>query len=117
MKGWHLDKDIICSECKIYSPETCAFVPPEINGIFTNSSSFRGKYPIGVYKQKNRFLASINTYKSQKKLGSFLTYEEAFQTYKIEKEKYIKEVADKWKDQLDPRVHKAMYNYQVEITD
>lgn len=29
----------------------------------------------------------------------------------------IKELADKWKDKLDPRVYEAMYNYKVEITD
>jgi len=26
-------------------------------------------------------------------------------------------VADKWKNQIDPRVYEAMYNYKVEITD
>ena len=45
------------------------------------------------------------------------TPEEAFQAYKVAKEAWIKEVADKWKDKLDPKVYKAMYEYQVEITD
>ena len=29
----------------------------------------------------------------------------------------IKEVANKWKDQIDARVYEALMNYQVEITD
>ena len=33
------------------------------------------------------------------------------------KEKYIKEVADKWKNLISDQVYQAMYNYQVEITD
>ena len=41
--------------------------------------------------------------------------EEAFDAYKTAKEAYIKEVADKWRDLIDPRVYKAMYNYKVEI--
>lgn len=45
------------------------------------------------------------------------TPEEAFQVYKVAKETYIKEVADEWKDKINPKVYQAMYNYQVEITD
>ena len=33
------------------------------------------------------------------------------------KELRIKEVANKWKDQIDPRAYEALINYQVEITD
>ena len=50
-------------------------------------------------------------------MGTFDTSEEAFQAYKVAKEQYIKEVADKWREQIEPRVYKAMYKYQVEITD
>ena len=32
-------------------------------------------------------------------------------------ETYIKEVANKWKDQIDPRVYNALMKYEVEITD
>lgn len=30
-KGWHLDKDLIVLGNKVYSPETCLYIPPEIN--------------------------------------------------------------------------------------
>ena len=33
------------------------------------------------------------------------------------KERYIKEVADKWKGIIDDKVYNALYNYKVEITD
>ena len=39
------------------------------------------------------------------------------QAYKQPKEDYIKEVANKWKDQIDPRVYDALMKYEVEITD
>ena len=29
----------------------------------------------------------------------------------------IKQVAEKWKDKIDPRVYEALLNYKVEITD
>ena len=49
--------------------------------------------------------------------NSFDTPEEAFYVYKEAKEAYIKEVANKWKDQIDPKVYDALMKYQVEITD
>ena len=48
-------------------------------------------------------------------LGRFDTPEEAFQAYKQVKESYIKEVAEKWKGDIDPRVYEALMNWTVEI--
>jgi len=50
-------------------------------------------------------------------LGDFKTVEEAFLAYKKAKEAYVKSLANKWKDQIDPRVYNALMNYKVEITD
>ena len=119
MKSWCLDKDILVKGNRIYSSETCCFVPNEINVIFTNGYIRRGEYPKGVsYKPKiNKYIAQYQKDGVVTHIGTFKTVDEAFQAYKEVKEKYIKEKADKWKDQIDPRVYEAMYNYQVEITD
>ena len=117
MDGWHLDKDILIKGNKVYSPETCCFVPQEINTVFTKRQSKRGDYPIGVTKVCSSYKVQLNIYGILNYLGTFKTIEEAFQVYKEAKENYIKEVADKWKDLIDPRVYEAMHNYQVEITD
>ena len=50
-------------------------------------------------------------------MGFYCTPEEAFYAYKQAKEDYIKEVANKWKDQIDPRVYEALMNWTIEITD
>ena len=117
MQGWHLDKDILIKGNKIYSPETCCFVPQEVNILFIKNSKRREGLPIGVYKQKNSFVAHLSKGKEQIYLGSFSTIEECFQAYKIAKEEYIKEMADKWKPLIHLKVYEAMYNYKVEITD
>ena len=115
---WHLDKDILCKDCGIYSPETCAFVPSDINVLFTKRQNHRGNCLIGTHKSsKNRWRATISKRGEIMHLGVFDNQQEAFQAYKTAKEAYIKEVADKWKDKIDPRVYEAMYKYQVEITD
>ena len=57
-----------------------------------------------------------NTGKS-KHLGYYNTELEAYKAYKIAKESFIKEQANKWKDKIDVRAYQALMNYTVEITD
>ena len=117
-QGWQLDKDILKKGNKIYSPETCVFVPQEVNLVFVNKHNHRGIYPIGVHiTEERRFQAAINKNSKRIVLGTFATPEEAFQVYKIAKEEYIKEMADKWRGQITEPTYYAMYAYKVEITD
>ena len=113
-----LDKDILKKGNKIYSPETCVFVPQHINSLFVKSNKIRGDYYIGVSKHGNKFRAMLN--KGNEKLihlGLYATAEEAFQVYKKHKEAYIKEVAEEYKGRIDPRAYEAMIAYEVEIDD
>lgn len=119
--NWHLDKDILQKGNKIYSPETCCFVPQEINKLFTKRQNHRGAYPIGVmlHKKTERYVALINTGINQEHLGSFSTPKEAFNIYKDAKECQIKKVATEYYSlrRIPLEVYEAMYNYKVEITD
>lgn len=114
---WALDKDILVKGNKVYSPNTCCFVPQEINSLLTTSKKARGEYPIGVCRKGEKYGATLNCNKTRVYLGTFDTITDAFNVYKKMKEKRIKEIADKWKDKIEPRVYEAMYNYKVEITD
>ena len=117
-EGWHLDKDIISKGNKVYSEDTCCFVPIEINNLFTKRNKLRGDYPIGVWYSDGKFVSSLcRAGEKRKYLGVFTTEIEAFQAYKQAKEAYIKEIANKWKDQIDPRAYEALMSYEVEITD
>ena len=113
--GWELDKDILVKGNKIYSEDTCCFVPKEINLLLVKHDKGRGDYLLGVDYHKNR--KQFRARCSDKHLGWFNTELEAFRAYKQAKETYIKEVANKWKDQIDPRVYEALMKYEVEITD
>lgn len=115
IEGFHLDKDILCPTCRIYSPETCVFVPQQINNMFT--SSYSRDLPIGVYYLRGRYQVSTPTNDKSTYIGFYKTKDEAIKVHKIAKEKYMKEEAEKWKDYIDPRVYQAMYNYEVGITD
>ena len=117
--GWQLDKDILIKGNKLYSEATCCFVPPEINTLILKADRIRGKYPIGVYedKQAGKFKVRISVEGKQKHVGRYYCEKEAFYAYKVAKEQHIKEVANKWKGQIDVRVYEALINWTISIDD
>lgn len=120
--GYVLDKDILTKNNKEYSKETCVFIPEYINSIFIKKNASRGKWPIGVVKNKNKvkkFSSSVSHKGKIIDLGSFLTPQDAFLAYKKAKEDYVSEVATKYlKDELiGIDVYNAMLNYEVSIHD
>jgi hypothetical protein len=117
-----LDKDILIKGNKIYSPKTCVFVPRIINTLFTKSNKMRGVTPIGVtidnqcvYKKYKGYCSNLGNKPFY--LGHFLTLESAFIAYKLQKEKTIKQVAEKFKNDIPDSLYKALIKYKVEITD
>ena len=114
IEGFELDKDILVKGNKVYSPETCCFVPSEVNLLFSKTGKLRGSLPIGVSANGHGgYRASLWCHGKHKTLGQFKTCEEAFQAYKVAKESYIKEVANKWKGKLTKETYSAMLNYVV----
>lgn len=118
VKGFALDKDILVKGNKVYSEDACVFVPQEINNILTYKKSTNKGLSASVALQKSgRYSVSFRKDRITQNLGRFDTPEEAFQAYKQVKESYIKEVAEKWKENIDPKVYEALINYQVDMTD
>lgn len=114
----HIDKDIICGEQKSYSPETCCIVPKTINSLFirTRKRHENNKdFPVGVFKNDRgkKYGARVSVDGKAIFKCSFDTPEEAFQWYKEEKEKHIKDVANRYKDVLPQRTYDALVNYEV----
>ena len=119
-KEWHLDKDLLIKSNKVYSEDTCVFLPSEINSLLTKREASRGEHLIGVSwcKKANAFKASVSKNKGgQKHLGYFKTEIEAFKAYKKAKEAFVKEQANKWKDKIDIRAYNALMKYEVNIDD
>jgi hypothetical protein len=115
-----IDKDILIKGNKIYSPETCVFVPSVINSLFIKHDAKRGDYPIGVtYNKKAKKYEARISYGDGRfhYLGLFDTVEEAFEVYKYHKELHIKNKAEEHKPNIPLKLYEAMLNYEVEITD
>ena len=119
-QSWHLDKDLLIKGNKVYSENTCVFIPQEINKVLTKSDKTRGKHPIGVswHKRDKAFISRVHKNKGVSEwLGYFNTELEAFNAYKTAKEAFVKEQANEWKDQIDPRAYEALMSYEVNIDD
>ena len=114
-----LDKDILIKGNKQYGEDVCVFIPRELNNLVTNCSKSRGDSVIGVCYSKahKKYLSKVRKYGKLTHLGHFDTEIEAFIVYKEAKESHIKTLANKWKDQIDPRVYEVLMNWEIEITD
>lgn len=116
-----LDKDILVKGNKIYSPNTCAFVPQSINNIILINKKNRNNLPIGVSKNRKGASKPYRAKCNQNGwIGAYYTELEAFQAYKQFKESYIKQVADEYKQKylnFPKKLYDAMYNWKIEIDD
>lgn len=106
--GRHLDKDLLSAgRAKIYSPNTCVFVPVDINALTTGTPSKQGTAQ-GVVRRGDRYLAQISTGKSTKHLGMFATEKEAKKAYLEAK---ITKLCTLIQVEIDPDVRYALSNY------
>lgn len=110
-----LDKDILVKGNKIYSPETCIFVPKRINSLFVKSNDDNNKSLGIVWKDKiNKYEVRCNIGKHGRKyLGVHSTKEEAFSVYKKFKENYVKQIAEEYKERIPERLYEALYKWKV----
>lgn len=117
--GFQLDKDILLKGNKIYSEDTCVFVPVEINSLVISCNSRRGDHPIGVYfdKQNNKYLARCSVDGKQLAIGYFNDPISAFEAYKYEKEQRFKIISRRWRGRVDERVYLSLLERTVDIDD
>ena len=110
--GKELDKDIIFSGNKVYSPDACIFVSREINLLIQHKKS---KFATGVnyHKRDKVFCTAVSHNGSHDHIGSYRTEMEAHDAYKIRKYEIIKEVAMLQSEPLKS----ALLNHRIEVNN
>jgi hypothetical protein len=119
-EGWRLDKDLLGSlnGDKLYSPDTCVYLPVEINNFIKTRRM--NNLPLGVDTVERN---GTIKYRSQGRedgktirFGLYDTISEAFLQYKNHKELHAKILAEKYKEDLPLKAYKALLNYEVKET-
>ncbi|MEH7419557.1 hypothetical protein V7266_30455 [Neobacillus drentensis] len=115
-----LDKDILVKGNKVYSAETCVFVPDRLNTLIVNCNSARGSLPIGV--TFNKITKKYQTQCANGKgevvpLGHYNSPEEAFEVYKQFKENVIKQVVSEYQNKIPNKLYHSLYSWKIEIDD
>lgn len=96
-EGYHLDKDLRVQGNKVYGPEYCQFVSQKINTLLITNNASRGKYMLGVYRDKDAGKFQAHCQSGSKKLiriGSFSKELEAHNAYCAYKYALIAQVAE-----------------------
>jgi hypothetical protein len=110
IEGWHLDKDLLSLGDKIYSPETCCFLPAEINTFLIKPKNNR---TVGIKKVKKGYCVKIIKNKISINLGYFSTFECALNTYKLAKKQHLLEIIEKYRDKITKDVYKELINFDI----
>ena len=118
-KGFHLnyvlDKDILVPNNKMYSKDTCCFVPHDINSIILSSSS-RNKsgYPgVSFQKSSGKYIVSCRFNGKNKNLGRYDNKEQAFSIYCSFKESLIKQKVIHYLDTLDYKTVESLKSFNL----
>lgn len=108
-EGKQLDKDILFPGNKVYGPDTCVFIKPNINTFLIETNAGKSQLPIGVYwhNRDQKYVAQCNCVITGKRifLGYYTTPIEAHKkwlSFKLEQAKILAA------EQTDQRVAKAL---------
>lgn len=119
-KIWELDKDLLVSGNRVYSRDTCTFLPPEVNS-FLSDRDWSETCPRGVNYikpasdgAKEGWIARCHRNGIREYLGYYDSPMSAFYRYKEVKEAYAKELAERYKGRLEYTAYERLLAYTVE---
>lgn len=97
--GWAIDKDLLIQGNKVYSEESCIFIPASLNSFTVDRRSDRGSNPIGVcwHSRDLYFMSTISINGKLTRIGCFdnaLDAHKAWYKKKLELAYEYKEICD-----------------------
>ena len=112
-EGFELDKDLLVEGNKLYSEDTCVFVPKTLNNLIKYNNTLKQKdLPTSVRTYSGKFYS----YTSDRKcLGSFSSPEDAFMAYKKWKEDRICSLAKHYLEEgsISIELYNVLISYEV----
>ena len=114
VEGWELDKDLLVYGAYTYSPETCAYVPAQVNNFLHFNKRRRGIYPVGVSRVGVKYRAQCRNPQATSRaesLGLFDTVDEAHAAWrkrKLEHAHTMQSLLDSIDQRIYPNVIRAI---------
>lgn len=108
--SWHLDKDLLFTYNKLYSPETCILVPQWLNKFVIERGADRGEYMLGAMwdKYASKFKSQISDGTGKHRhLGLFTDELSAHLAWKSAKLNLVEEMKSNL-DAVDERIYPAL---------
>lgn len=113
-KDSSLDKDIRVKGNRVYSPDTCCFVPLYINTAITGVKHQNSTGKAGVWKFKDSYVSEITVFSDKACLGSFDNREDAAFLYKQVKKAYIHALADVFKSKINSEAYSKLKEWSCD---
>lgn len=106
VEGFELDKDLLKEGSKLYSPDTCIFIPKNLNSFLANKMSNNTSGHTGVtwHTHNKKWVARILTEDKRKLLGYFTNIEEASEAYKKARKEEVVRLQELYRDVLPSNV-------------
>ena len=73
--------------------------------------------PVGTHQRPNGVFVVGLVGEQTKYVGCFSNDVSAFNAYKFAKESHLNMLAERYKDQVEVKVYKSLYEFKIEITD
>lgn len=113
--GWHLDKDFLVKGNKVYSEDTCLFVPRIINTVFADITPYSSGLTGAIWLDEcKRYQARCCEFGKQQYYGTYKTAEEAHAVWAKKKMEYVHKVAEMYKGRVRDEVYEKLANFYVE---
>lgn len=106
--GWHLDKDILSVGSRVYSPQTCCFLPPELNTFFEKHKNAKG---YSFNKRRKKYEAYCRDRGKFIHLGLYQTPAEARMAYLDYKRNLLEELVKPYLNKISVELYDAMKRY------
>lgn len=107
-EGWHLDKDILSKNSRTYSPQTCCFLPPELNTFFEKFKKAKG---FSYNKRRKKYEAYCRDRGKYVHLGMFTTPAEARLAYIDYKRNLLEELVKPYLTTISVELYNAMKRF------
>lgn len=110
--GYHLEKDLLSGDSKIYSEDTCVFLPREINLALIPLRKSRVHYT-----KEDKYCLHISWCGEESIIVGFETEDEALIAYKQYREAYVKKLAHEYKEAISEKAFDTLLSWEATLQD